>query len=604
MLLSPTSNLEFPSWRAPGFDPTHPAALNTRMSAVALTSGAAFLNLLTGTRPTVSLTNPSSLLTPFGPAMNLQSGYTYNQFPYVIETPTAFTFAATLTTYSFANPGGVISPNGSTNSGQRFMVNSGGTFEIAAGAANFGSACVSGHTYFIAVSYTSSVSNWVLVDLSTGVTKTHTAGGASGANANATIQVGANYSATYPTGANVMAAMYAVNNFLSPAQLRVWAADPWAFWYPDDGADYRIVGFASSGGLALVGAARSTFRGQASPSGAAVVAAQGIAQTRSQGAPALAAVFTARSKAAYAAKGASGTGAFFTAMGAVKALTTARAAASLTAGLSARSTAVVAAGAATGALARIAARSSAVVKANAQTTANGLLIAVSGVARMSFNAAAAIARLVFAPGQLLKAPLTTRVLKAPVSVRSPEGDPVDPHCEGAVSPARVTTALRAASSNQPTPATRRGGIEFAACHWTARNRLSPELWRPSPSGRFAAKFVASGRAIADENGDDASPIACAKRMRPTLTRELRGGLIAPFPLLLASCYAADNRELGPCSFPVILPGRSARLCSEAIDRTCVTAAQVRPSRAPSWRYSLLAGSNRSLEWPRSHAQDA
>ena len=178
MLLSLTSNLEFPSWRAPGFDPTHPAALNTRMSAVAPTSGAAFLNLLTGTRPTLSLTNPSSLVTPFGPAMNLQSGYTYNQFPYVIETPTAFTFAAILTTYSFANPGGVISPNGSTNSGQRFMVNSGGTFEIAAGAANFGSACVSGHTYFIAVSYTSSVSNWVLVDLSTGVTKTHTAGGA------------------------------------------------------------------------------------------------------------------------------------------------------------------------------------------------------------------------------------------------------------------------------------------------------------------------------------------------------------------------------------------------------------------------------------------
>ncbi len=98
MLLSPPSNLEFPSWRAPGFDPTHPASnFNGAGASFLPASGGVYINALTGgvTAKTGTQTYGIGIA---GPYVQSQTSANYNSFANSFSTtPSAITIAAIIT---------------------------------------------------------------------------------------------------------------------------------------------------------------------------------------------------------------------------------------------------------------------------------------------------------------------------------------------------------------------------------------------------------------------------------------------------------------------------------------------------------------------------
>jgi hypothetical protein len=88
-----------------------------------------------------------------------------------------------------------------------------------------------GVPYFAAVSAQSGLQNAILVDLTTGRTYTGIAATTMGSYANgAVFPVGSG--GGWSAGTAYIAAAMMGSGFLTLPQLRAWAADPWAFWYP------------------------------------------------------------------------------------------------------------------------------------------------------------------------------------------------------------------------------------------------------------------------------------------------------------------------------------------------------------------------------------
>jgi len=116
---------------------------------------------------------------------------------------------------------------------------------LATGFISSGLSLVIGRAYFAAASGGSGIpTNFVLMDLESGVIKTATAGNIA---ANSTLDgrygVGVDFNAGTGT-VNVGPNMWA-NAYYSVQQLLDWAKDPWAFWYPD--AEYQdFTGIAGS----------------------------------------------------------------------------------------------------------------------------------------------------------------------------------------------------------------------------------------------------------------------------------------------------------------------------------------------------------------------
>ncbi len=239
----PLRGLEFPQGRAAGFDPSHLAALNTRISAVALPTGGAMQSLAASAAPTAStgVNAPTSVITGFGPGMNSASGtFSYNTFPNpVVETPSAVTFAVIVTPLVGINSGGIIGNSGTSNTSPTSLLQwSGTSFQpaIRASAQIASSLALQlGHASLVVASLLSGTKvNFLVVDLTTGQVTTHstTTAVTIGTPATQSVAVGALGAAGLATGGYIHAAMYAVNNYLSMPQLIAWAQDPWGFWYP------------------------------------------------------------------------------------------------------------------------------------------------------------------------------------------------------------------------------------------------------------------------------------------------------------------------------------------------------------------------------------
>jgi hypothetical protein len=231
------SPLSYPAGRKAGFDVNHVASVGVRLSAVA--NGPTFLNLLTGKAGARAQTfvpgTQATIIGPLGQAVfpsALGDSVTFSGFPASIDAncTIAIIFMPYLTggyEYYFTN-----STNGA---GQSLNINATANlqftmFGVVAESSNI--VVQSLRPYFIAVSQngTSNI-NYLCLELDTGNIFTDTT-----ASSTAILPDG-NYRlftdpANGSVGGGYMAAAMYSSNYMSMQQLRHWAADPWAFWYP------------------------------------------------------------------------------------------------------------------------------------------------------------------------------------------------------------------------------------------------------------------------------------------------------------------------------------------------------------------------------------
>jgi len=482
MLLAPLSNLEFPSWRAPGIDQTHPAFVANRFVGLPTLSGAGYLDLRSAGRFTTGGSPASNIIdASLGPTLTLAS--TSSQYVSRAGYSTAVDAVGTLAAFirpTTVNALATIIGNGAS-SGFFFRVSATGFLTV--GATSIGTitstiGLSAGVPYLVAVSINTSASTFVAVNLTNGQIQTYTGSGLTlTTTTSGTIYIGQQSSGNYFNGL-IGPTMYSPT-YLSKAQMIAWAADPWAFWYPDDDFDYRILGL-SSGAVSLAGLSLSRLRGTSTFSGAKTMAARGGLLLRTQAAStqatataarsalisearsatALAAAFAAQSKveaeaksaailaaalsaassarapsrtaaslaasfvaharAMASARGAQGTGAFLSATGALRSSAAARGAASLAAALSGRSSSSAGGHPSPALLASLSARVRAAGGVRGVFSSGAFLYAASGLAQASLRAEAAIlatVHLVFNPALVLKAPATIRSLAAPATTR-------------------------------------------------------------------------------------------------------------------------------------------------------------------------------------------
>ena len=236
-LIRLSNPLIFPS-RKPGFDPSHPAAQNPRLSLVA--AQANFLNIggLGGQPATanISAAVPKSIgpIVDFGNAGGSQKVTVANLST---ATDVAFTAAAIIVVRTIIAAAQQLLTNSNTGTAPfAFRITaSTGTLNLNVNGTNsvFASpALIVGVPYLVAASRTSNNINFLISRLDTGQVYT-------GAVANAGTSAGGN--GTYCIGNGVaggvscfsyMAAAMASATYLSIPKLLAWGADPWSYWYP------------------------------------------------------------------------------------------------------------------------------------------------------------------------------------------------------------------------------------------------------------------------------------------------------------------------------------------------------------------------------------
>lgn len=267
-IILPSSNpFAFPA-RAPGFDPTHPAAQNmtpTKGASVVCLGGSNLTSLLTGAPLAVSGGTPITAMGEIGPSAGCTSTTLIKLTNQSSVTPNAITFGAIfqLQSASVSNnqiinyPGNDIACNGST----WLLAIGNGNVGVGTGATpGVGIPC-----FVCASAQSLGVVNFIAIRLDTGAILNSFTGttvrswGPAGPN----LAFGTATTANAPLNGSIAAAMMAYN-FLSFNTLQMWAADPWAFWYP-----YRSrfwVGVAAAAAFQAAWAVRRNFvnRGVAS----------------------------------------------------------------------------------------------------------------------------------------------------------------------------------------------------------------------------------------------------------------------------------------------------------------------------------------------------
>lgn len=224
----------------PGFDPEHPCAAQTRLSAVAM--GGNFVDLTTG-RPGSITGSPTNSVGLIGPRIGFPgstdvvtfSGKPTSSFPnYTFGCIVAFDVvnAANQFLISSSNSGVGARLSIANAGGSKLSIGINGLSALTAAQipivantpyALFGSlAWVSPNVLF----------NAVAVNLTNGIVLSQSSSVASGAPGtdSGTCGIGNRGSALHAQG-RIAAAMYSTG-FMPMASLLQWAADPWSFWYP------------------------------------------------------------------------------------------------------------------------------------------------------------------------------------------------------------------------------------------------------------------------------------------------------------------------------------------------------------------------------------
>jgi hypothetical protein len=234
-------NFGFPCGVAPGFDPKHIAAKGVYASFSA--AGATFRDLLRSQPPATSNFTGGRIMAGIGPCVDNTANFKEATFTgYPTTAYTTYTKAVTLILTATGFNEGIIGDGASTGTGfytagLNLAMTSAGVFQVEhKGIGNFSSALtlLTNVPYFLACSYNAGIAtgnaNFVVVRLDTGQILQTTV---NGFNAAVTAPTG---TITIGNGSDVgklfIGAVMASNNFMSPSQLSVWAADPFSFWYP------------------------------------------------------------------------------------------------------------------------------------------------------------------------------------------------------------------------------------------------------------------------------------------------------------------------------------------------------------------------------------
>ena len=225
--------LTYPCGIAPGFNPSHPAALGVRQSAVTLT-GANFVSLLTGTKGTLSGTVTPNTHAVIGPnsAFALSAYVTFPNGPTTVDSN--FTGAGICYLTTGAATAALFCSDNQSTDGCSVSINASNILgAVYTGVNRISSATTlsTGVPYFIAASRTQSTGNFVVVDLRTGLTFSSVTTGGTGTPiaGGGTFQI-ANASTAQTWIGGIACVMYS-NQFTPLAVLQQWAADPWSFWY-------------------------------------------------------------------------------------------------------------------------------------------------------------------------------------------------------------------------------------------------------------------------------------------------------------------------------------------------------------------------------------
>lgn len=235
LIRPPGGPFAFPGTK-PGFDPSHIAAANVQLSAVALGSG--FVGLLRGSLAASGGGSPTAkILSGLGPAVNFTGATDGLKFT---GQSTASVSACTLACIvQFAN----------YNSGQYQVVignTTSGLLALGSDANHFVTLYAGGPTastfvpslnvpYFIACSAqnpSGSSMSFVVRNLANGVLFLQKTNFLTGINASAgTANIGNNNFIAQAANGAVAAVMHS-SRFMSAEALLQWSDDPWSFWYP------------------------------------------------------------------------------------------------------------------------------------------------------------------------------------------------------------------------------------------------------------------------------------------------------------------------------------------------------------------------------------
>lgn len=220
----------------PGFDPAHPLAAKTQLSAVA--SGANFINLLSGTPAANGGGAPSAkVINPIGGAVNFSGSTDGLKFTGQSTASVSACTLAAIVQFSGYNSGQYQVLLGATTSGLLCLSSDANHFlTLYAGGPTFSTFVPSLNVpYFLALSAVNpngSSMNFVAMNLLTGAFFSQKTPLLTNITApTGTANIGNNNFAAQGANGAIAAVMYR-SQFASMQDLTSWAHDPWSFWYP------------------------------------------------------------------------------------------------------------------------------------------------------------------------------------------------------------------------------------------------------------------------------------------------------------------------------------------------------------------------------------
>lgn len=255
--------LAYPAGYAPGFDPSHPAAVSLVFSSVAQNLN--HIDVRLGRRGVITGSPVANIDANMGPVLNFNdtSGNSVAFPNNPTDAPVSGTWGAILKpTSSTAGYSYIFSYGVSTGQGSYVLVqadlfkhhNQSGTIVSS------GITLEVGVPYFLALSYSPglNVSDFYVKNLRTGklLTASAAAGSAVSGSVSGNIWVGSNERDSGPAGRTAFAAAMFSRAYTPPSAMIQWAADPWSFWYPNPG-DNWIAAQAASGLFKITGNPRS-----------------------------------------------------------------------------------------------------------------------------------------------------------------------------------------------------------------------------------------------------------------------------------------------------------------------------------------------------------
>jgi len=242
MTLIPQNQLSYPAGLAPGFDSTHFAAKNTRLSAVAMASGN-FVNLLNGKFGTLTGT-PQGSFSSIGPVKDFGNATTDAVlFPAGSSIADAAASVALIwmTDSNYPTGNSELFNNSNSSSGCSIWSSQGGsTLKVQNNSTAIYNTTIpqaANTPYFACITF-DGVDNiyTVVVNLNTGAlfTATNSASTAGQLRTPASnIQIGNGWNDAAPASSKIAAAAF-IGNPLGFGNMLKWAEDPWGFWYPNN----------------------------------------------------------------------------------------------------------------------------------------------------------------------------------------------------------------------------------------------------------------------------------------------------------------------------------------------------------------------------------